>query len=91
MKKKKILDANGNVIEGYSVYDYVYEFYRTSDRRFMVKLYKENRVDGERIQEVSDFYISGFAFKKVVNAYMGILNKDNIEGEIPYPEVLPKQ
>ena len=77
--------------EGYSVYDYVYEFYRTSDRRFMVKLYKENRVDGERIQEVSDFYISGFAFKKVVNAYMGILNKDNIEGEIPYPEVLPKQ
>ena len=76
--------------DGYDAHDYVYEFYRTSDRRFMVKLYKENRIDGTRIQEVSDFYVSGFAFKKLVNAYMGILNKDNIEVEIPYPEVLTK-
>lgn len=77
--------------EGYSTYDYVYEFYRTSDRRFMVKLFKEDRTDNDiRIQEVSDFYISAFAFKKVVNAYMGILNKDNIDGEIPYPEVTQK-
>ena len=74
--------------EGYSVYDYVYEFYRTSDRRVMVKLYREDRIDGTKIQEVSDFYISTFAFKKAVNAYMGILNGDNIDGEIPYPDAV---
>lgn len=74
------------LFEGYSVYDYVYEFYRVSDRRVMVKLYRENRVDGTAIQEVSDFYVSTFAFKKIVGAYMQILNGENIESAVPYPE-----
>jgi hypothetical protein len=69
----------------YSVFDYVYEFYRISDRQVMVKLYRQNRNSPADIREsVSDFYVSTFAFKKIVNAYLGILNKELIENETPY-------
>ena len=69
-----------------SIYDYVYEFYRISDRRVMVKLYRENRDTGDVYSEVSDFYISTFAFKKIVNGYASILNGENIDNNISYPE-----
>ena len=72
---------------GYSSYCYAYEFYRVSDRRVVVKIYKEHMGDGTRIQEVSDFYISTFSFKRIVNAYVTILNKGTVDNEgAVYPE-----
>ena len=68
----------------YSAYDYVYEFYRASDRRVAVKLYRQHRDSGEIIDEVSDFYVSTFAFKKIVTAYVSILNKELINSETAY-------
>lgn len=80
----------GEEIDGsyqtHSAFDYVYEFYRVSDRRIAVKLYRQNRVDGSIAEQVSDFYISTFSFKKIVNAYMGILNKQMISNDTPYTE-----
>jgi hypothetical protein len=73
--------------EGYSSYCYAYEFYRVSDRRVVVKIYKEHMGDGTRIQEVSDFYISTFSFKRIVNAYVTILNKGTVDNEgAVYPD-----
>lgn len=61
-------------------YRYVYEFYRVSDRRVAVRLYKESRT-GEIIKDAdgndivtTDFYISGFAFKKLVSKYWEVVN-----------------
>ena len=73
---------------GASAYDYVYEFYRVSSRRVVVRLYRQNRIDGTQApnEDVSDFYISIFSFKKLVNKYFGILNADNIDNEIAYPD-----
>lgn len=68
----------------YSAYDYVYEFYRCSDRRVAVKIYRQNRDTGVKIDEVYDFYISTFSFKKIVNGYIGILNKELIDNDTPY-------
>ncbi len=81
-----LMKMSVELYEGYSSYNYVYEFHRVEDRRIMVKLYREERKTGEKIQEVSDFYVSTFAFKKMVYAYMGILNGDTINSEIAYPE-----
>ena len=79
-------EYNEGVYYANSVYDYVYDFYRISDRRIMVKLYKENRVTGEKYTAVSDFYISTFAFKKIVNGYTAILNGEDIDNNVSYPE-----
>ena len=67
---------------------YVYEFYRVADRKVMVKTYKVNE-DGERIDgtEVNDMYISTFAFKKLVNAYLSVFNAKGVDGEVPYTDM----
>lgn len=68
---------------------YVYEFYRVADRKVMVKTYKVNdagdRIDGT---EVSDMYISTFAFKKLVNAYLSVFNAKEVDGEVPYTDMV---
>lgn len=74
------------LFDGYSSSDYVYEYYRISDGQVMVKLYLEDRNTGEKSEAVSDFYISTFAFKKIVNCYLGLLNRENIDGDVPYVE-----
>ena len=75
------------VYEITSAYDYVYEFYRVSDRQVLVKLYQQNRINpDDRKNAVGDFYISTFSFKKIVNAYFGILNKCDIENDNPYED-----
>ncbi len=79
-------ERESDKFEIYSPYDYVYEFYRVSDRRVVVRLYQQNRVTGEVVNEVSDFYLSTFAFKKIVNGYIGILNKERIDNDIPYSQ-----
>jgi hypothetical protein len=68
-----------------SAYEYVYEFYRVSDREVMVKVYQRNRTNHSDVRaSVSDFYISTFAFKKIANAYLGILNKEDISIDSTY-------
>lgn len=70
--------------EADQLFDYVYEFYRVSDRRVAVRLYRLNKGTGEQVDAVSDFYISTFSFKKIVSAYIGILNKQEINNDISY-------
>jgi hypothetical protein len=55
-----------------SAYPYVYEFYRIDDRRVMVSIYREG-YSGE-IGRVSAFYLSTFAFKKIVRNYVELMN-----------------
>lgn len=68
---------------GYYDCDYVYEFYRISDRRIMVNLRQEKKGSGEVKAEASDFYISLFSFKKLVNKYFGVLNAEPVDNETP--------
>lgn len=56
-----------------SAYPYTYDFYRMDDRRIMVCIYRQNSA-GVKINEVSDFYISAFAFKKIVRNFVNLLN-----------------
>lgn len=77
---------------------YTYDFYRIDDRRIMVALYKTNAageciddngntVPPESIGEhvVSDFYVDNFAFKKLVNAYIQLLNGNKFDENLGYP------
>ena len=69
-------------------YSYTYRFYRLDDRRVMVSLTKyELNSKGEvvkEIAEVSDYYISTFAFKRIVNQYIYLLNGKEIDESIDY-------
>lgn len=70
-----------------SEYNYVYEFYRVTDRKVMVKTYKVTE-DGDKVSgtEAGDMYISTFAFKKLVNAYLSVFDAKEVDGEIPYTD-----
>ena len=67
---------------------YVYEFYRYDDRCVMVRIYQEsyNAATGEykTTTPVSDFYISTFAFKKLVNHFIDVMNTVDIDKENAY-------
>ena len=67
-------------------YFYTYEFRRIDDRRVMVTLYRvdEDGKVSESLGEVSDFYISTFAFKRIVNQYTALLNGQEIDETIDY-------
>ena len=65
---------------------YTYEFYRVDDRKVMVSLYQTNADGSIKTTEVSDFYISTFSFKKLVNGFLGVLNAQEIDIEQGYPE-----
>ena len=65
---------------------YVYEYYRVDDRRVLVSIYQET-ASGEVITErVSSFYISTFAFKKIANNFIGLLNAEVINTDVGYPD-----
>lgn len=65
-----------------SAYSYNYDFYRIDDRRVMVSLY---RADGEtKIGEVSDFYITTLAFKKLVTNFTNLLNGVELNADRGY-------
>lgn len=68
-----------------SAYPYTYEFYRIDDRRVMVSVYRESS-SGARINEVSDFYLSTFAFKKIVTNFIGLLNGEEINNDLGYKD-----
>lgn len=60
-------------------YRYVYEFYKISSRRVMVKISRIAR--NGNVTEVSDFYVSNFAFEKLCNKYFDLLNKKTVNNE----------
>lgn len=68
-------------------YHYAYDFYRISDRKVMVHIY---RVDdaGNFVNSVKDtsvgFYISSFAAKKIVNAFGDLLNGVMVNPDVSY-------
>jgi hypothetical protein len=59
---------------------YTYEFYRYKDRRVLVRLYPVNS-EGNKVEarEVSEFYISTFAFKKIVGNFLTVLNGEELD------------
>ena len=70
---------------------YVYEFYRASDRRVLVKIYQAD-LEGNPISEaVSDFSISIATFKKFMGAYDAILNAGKVTGDEPYFDITAKE
>ena len=73
---------------------YTYDFYRIDDRRIMVSqciikysVDDNGNVVEERGPSVSDFYISTFAFKKLVNNYIHILNGQPVDENVAYPDL----
>lgn len=69
---------------------YGYDFYRIDDRRYMVSLYRESP-SGTRTEEVHDFFISAFAFKKIARCYLSLLNGEEIDEDEGYPEISTAQ
>ena len=66
-----------------SAYPYVYEFYRIDDRRVMVSI-TQTGGSGQTVMEADDFYISTFAFKKIVRNFQGLLNGESLDGNVGY-------
>ncbi len=73
------------LIESSSRY-YTYEFYRVDDRRIMVSLSITDEAGNRVGESAEDFYISSFAFKKLVRGFVDVLNAKDIDAEIGYPE-----
>lgn len=85
-EKTKIMSMDLGVVG--KEYNYTYDFYRLDDRRIMVSLYRTDPATGEKVErlgEVSDFYISTFAFKKLVNCYIHLLEGMKVDENISYP------
>ncbi len=83
----RLMKMTVKLYDGYGAYQYAYEFYRISERRVMVKLYRENIVDGDTKNEVSDFYISTMAFEKLVGLYLEILGGKDISNDTPFVDL----
>jgi len=76
---------------GQKPYRYVYEYYRFDDQRVLVKLYKASYDESSNTYTqiggaVSDFYISNFAFRKIVKNFVNLLDVKDIDREVGYPE-----
>ena len=63
---------------------YVYEFYRVSERKVMVNLYAVGGDSNDRKYEVSGFYVSTFAAKKMIDAFVDLLNGVTVDPEGSY-------
>ena len=84
----KVIFSISLKVEGTEEY-YTYDFYRVDDRRIVVSLYRTD-TDGRILDggmKVSDFYITTFAFKKIVGNYVNLLNGNEVDEEISYPEI----
>ena len=68
-------------------YYYTYDFYRFDDRRVMVSLYQSD-ASGAAVtgNEVSDFYLTTFAFKKIAYNFKNLLNGVMIDADVGYSE-----
>lgn len=64
---------------------YVFEFYAIDSVRTMVSIHRENPNGDVTLGPVSDFYISNFAFRKIVkNGFFDLLNGVKIDGDTAY-------
>lgn len=81
----KLLTSTANA----SHLNYVYSFYRMDDRRVIVSIHQEDDEGNVKIQPVSDMYVSTFAFKKLVNVFVGVLNAEMIDPDVGYPDYIP--
>lgn len=68
---------------GSTAFKYSYEFRRISDRKVMVTLYQEDMSGNAVTARVSDFCVSSFAFKKVAQGFVKLLNGEVIDSELP--------
>lgn len=66
-----------------SAYTYVYDFYRISDREVMVSTYRLDS-QGNKINQISDFTVSTFAFKKIARNVNCLLNGERLEPDTGY-------
>lgn len=80
----KVMSISFTVTES-SPYPYVYDFYRISDRRVMVVISQE-APDGTRLNQVADFYISTFAFKKIAGGFISLLNGREVDSDVGYTD-----
>ncbi|MBQ7387323.1 MAG: DUF4340 domain-containing protein [Clostridia bacterium] len=78
LKQKKLMSISFTV-EGSKKDVYTYDFYRVDDRRVMVSLYNPGYNNA-----VNDFYITTFAFKKIVTNFDRLLNGIEIDAESAY-------
>ncbi len=85
----KLNDSNKNASTNIR---YCYEFYRCDASRIMVRIYETDRNGNVNDGAYSsDLYLSSFAFKKIVFAFLGILNGETIDVEDAYPDYVGKQ
>ena len=68
---------------GSTAFKYSYEFRRISDRKVRVTLYQEDMSGNAVTARVSDFCVSSFAFKKVAQGFVNLLNGKVIDSELP--------
>ena len=68
-----------------SPYPYVYSFYRIDDRRVMVSITQVGG-SGQTIMRADDFYISTFAFKKIVKNFTELLNGVSLDPDEGYDD-----
>ena len=77
MKMSVLLETSG--------YYYTYEFHKIDERRVMVSLYRSDSDGNQTTEGVSDFYLSTFAFKKIAQGFIDVLNAKDIDAEVGYP------
>ena len=68
-------------------YDYKYDFYRVSDRRVMVTICRVDNNGNEMDyseDDLSGFYISNFAAKKIINSFITVFNGQTLDVNDPY-------
>lgn len=71
----------------HKAYYYTYDFYRFDDRRVMVSVYQTDTAGNRVSPQVSDFYISTFAFKKLCANYVNLLNGVYVNRDQGYNDI----
>ena len=66
---------------------YTYDFYRISDRKVMVKIFRSDE-NGNQLgaDYVSEFYVSIFAFKKLTAGFVDFINARSVNLDSGYPD-----
>lgn len=84
MKFSIMIDTDEDGTKNEEIY-YSYDFYRYSDRRVLVKIYREEVDSNGNVTEidgsVSDFYISVNSFKDLLETYTALMNGESFELE----------
>ena len=68
--------------------EYCYEFYRCDDRRVMVRIYEKKGGEVVGGEYASDFYLSILGYRKIVSAFVSLLNGKEVNAETPYPDFM---